>query len=303
MRTLIIGDVHGQLKRLEALLLQEGIIGNCDACAGTGDVSDGTGEAEFCDWCNGDGLARIDRLTRVIQLGDLVDLMPARTSPAADEMIVTFADKWIDEFLWGNHEYPLAGGPVFSGYQPNSTVQHRLNTWISEGRLRMAVSVGPYLVTHAGLSDQAFTNIHTGSLNRYSVEKLGCWINRKHGTLSCEQRMGGHHWPLRDNISWFRGGDSYWGGITWRDSREGLWPVPQIFGHTSHSEPLTISHEGKTQQLTSYCIDTSKNCGLAAIMLGEGEPRLINVKDEDPEPEPVDPITEIPDHILKALIV
>lgn len=289
-QALIIGDVHGILKRLESLLIQEGIIGPCQICAATGDVSDGTREAEFCPHCKGNGLARIDYETEVIQLGDLMDMMPERTSPTADDTISTFADDWVDTFLWGNHERPIVGGPTFSGfYDLSPEIRKRLDKWQSEGRMKLAHHFDKFLITHAGLSAKAFTGHwvddhgwypeRTGSLNRYSPQRLANWINRKDLEREYVRKMyGGFGWDLRDNVGYGRGGDSPWGGIIWRDSWESLWAIPQIFGHTSHKLPLTIEHDG----LTSYCIDTSKHGSLSAIWLsGEEEPRLVTVYDDD----------------------
>lgn len=314
-RALIVGDVHGQLPRLERLLLEEGILGPCQICAATGDVSDGTEDVAFCDLCQGYGLVRVDLDTEVIQLGDLMDVMPGRTSPTADEMIMGFADSWIDVFLWGNHERPIVGGPTFNGYvRPSQEVLDRIERWQSEGKIKLAHHFGDFLITHAGLGAAAFTGDwsddssshreHTGSLNRYSPKHLSAWINRKDPERPYFRKMyDGYGWDLRDNIGYDRGGSAYWGGIIWRDARESLWSIPQIFGHTSHKAPMTIEHDSET----SYCIDTSKHGSLSAVWVWDREypmvqyqdPRLVTVYDNDevkdwagePEPE-LDPEEE-----------
>src|ERR1035438_3170973 len=78
-RTLVIGDCHGHLDRLEALLLQEGIIREC---ADSGPV-------------------RYNREVEVVQLGDLGHYGDTQ---ARDRSIWAHAPSWLDVILWGNHD-------------------------------------------------------------------------------------------------------------------------------------------------------------------------------------------------------
>jgi hypothetical protein len=285
-KAFIIGDVHGRLARLEALLLEAEIIGPCAVCFASGDVSDGSDEAQFCPACDGNGLMRIDHETEVIQLGDLIDANPQRTSPTADSMIVRFADSWVDTLLWGNHERPIINGPTFDGYgRPDEETLETLAQWRKEGRYKLATHFNDYLITHAGLSDFAFTGERTGSLNRHSAERLACWINlqdekRPHPNYLAHRDYGdpSNTWPLRDNIGQDRGGWDLWSGLLWRDSREGLWPVPQIFGHTSHRAVIKIEDE---KGGSSYCVDTSKHDRVSGIWLPSQE--IVTVDDTEDE--------------------
>lgn len=257
--TLVIGDVHSNLRALEDLLIQEGIIGPCDACGASGDVSEAS-EAEFCPGCKGDGLTRLNRAVEVVQLGDLGDYRAA--SMTSDSMIVNFADTWIDIFLRGNHEEPVFAGPTFGGYaRPLPETKHRLDLWRHERRLLLAYEAHGFLITHAGLGDHAFDDYPTGSLKRSDPWALARWINRKDRDLP--HKWDPNTFPVRDNISWYRGGSDEHGGLLWRDSREGLFDIRQVFGHTSHE--LALSQETKAG--LSYCIDTSKHGSLSAIWL------------------------------------
>jgi hypothetical protein len=252
-KALIVGDVHGRPKRLKALLIQAGII---------------SPEGE-----------RIDHETKVIQLGDLIDANPYRTPVWLDHQIVTSADQWVDEFLWGNHERPIINGPVFGGYaRPEKMTLEMLAKWRQEGRYKLATHFDDHLITHAGLSDLAFTGARTGSLKRYSPERLARWLNiqdakHPHPKMLGHQDYGdpSNTWGMRDNIGHDRGGWDPFGGVLWRDSREGLWPVPQIFGHTSHQVAVEIEHSaelfGSEVTLKSYCIDTSKHDRVSGIWL------------------------------------
>lgn len=277
-QTLIIGDIHGQLFRLEELLFQEGLLDHCPVCAGEGDDTAPTGEPTFCGTCHGFGVMRINRDVEVVQLGDLVDLMPMRTSESADGTVMHAGSYWIDVFLCGNHEAPMQGMRAFGGYVPNLNVQHIIATLKAEGRYRLAHAAHGYLITHAGLGN-VMAEQRTGSLKRHDVERLGAWINRKNKDKDSIKHGPIHGgWPVRDNISMFRGGWHEDGGIIWRDSREALWDVPQIFGHTSHELALQVSFPEKG--LPSYCIDTSKHGSVSAIWLPEQ--KIVTVKDSAP---------------------
>lgn len=229
----------------------------------------------FCGTCHGSGLYRINREVEVIQLGDLVDMTPARTAQSADQITMRFGMEWIDVFLWGNHERPLADrSEVFGGFERDEVVNHM----VQMTDYKLAHAAHGYLITHAGLGE-VMNQRPTGSLKRHDVERLAAWINRKDKTedpmtMKWSGSYGG--WPVRDAISMHRGGSDFHGGIIWRDSREALWDVPQIFGHTSHQLALqvTFPEEG----LPSYCIDTSKHGSASAIWLPSQE--VVTAKSE-----------------------
>lgn len=236
--TLVIGDVHSKFELFEGLLRQEGII-------------DAEGNR-----------VRGNQVT-VIQLGDLGDYR--FNTIATDAKIATYADKWVDIFLWGNHERPVIGGPSFGGYYPPAPeTKQLLLKWRGEGRLLMAYAAEGFLITHAGLHPDALKN--TGRLDRKDPARIARWINRKDDKFP--HRMDPNTLPMRDNITWFRGGWDPYGGLLWRDSREDLYDgVRQVFGHTSHE--LAISQEGETG--LSYDVDTSKHGSISAIWLPSEE--------------------------------
>jgi hypothetical protein len=88
--TLVIGDVHGHDDRLEALLLQEGLID-----------SDGR---------------RLRTNCRIIQLGDLGHY-GWNGDEDGDRRCWAYARRWINVVLWGNHDRATVdAGHAFSGY-------------------------------------------------------------------------------------------------------------------------------------------------------------------------------------------
>jgi len=124
-KAFVFADVHGFYKRMEALLLQEGII-------------DEDGQ-------------RIDNETLIICTGDLGDFR--RDSKDRDLRAYELADDWIDLMLWGNHDYSMINKKIaFSGYtDPHPETAKIMLDWMAMGKLRFAAQTHGFLLTHAGL--------------------------------------------------------------------------------------------------------------------------------------------------------
>lgn len=266
---LAIGDCHGQLDRLEALLLQEGIIGPCGVCAGTGDVGDK--QAEVCPGCKGIGVLRLHHDCIVIQLGDLGSF--DAHSLTADEMIYKFADQWLDHVLWGNHDWSvLHPNQAFNGYHsPVSGTKRQMQMMMHGGKMLMAYAAHGFLLTHAGLHKAAHQKHYRIA---DSVEGWAKAFN--------EDRV---HRDLVANIGPSRGGWQVWGGILWRDARESLYDlngVRQVFGHTRGDK--IRRYQGKSGD--SFCVDlgTNTNGRLGGIWLPSE--RFVEVDLYKPGPTP-----------------
>lgn len=273
---LAIGDVQGHLDRLEGLLLQEGVLGPCGVCGGSGDVSeDETGPAEFCPNCKGVGSARINRDVVVVQLGDLIDARP--DTQTQDSLCVHFGEAWLDYVLWGNHDRPVIdpnNGICFGGYmRPLPEVVHVIHRMRHEGRFRLAMNAHGFLLVHAGLPvadlyEDLRESPESPEFGEY-LEQLDC--NVLENTI---YRMSGSHYDgkptpeieaftrLRDSIGYDRGGGQPYGGLLWRDFDEPLFAgVRQVFCHSSAANVRTVGDP------PSYCLDLSKHGALGAIWL------------------------------------
>jgi hypothetical protein len=263
--TLVIGDVHGHLDRLAALLEQEGIVRD-----------KGNGEWE-----------RINHDVEVVQLGDLGHFGDG--SPTGDLLCYEYAKDWIDVLLWGNHDRAVIDSwHAFRGYtKPRPEVYHLMKLYEHEGKLRWAVARHGHLITHAGLHRRFHYN--KPPIDKTNPEDVAQWIN---GALTGEDDQD--RAAVRHAISRRRGGSSSAGGILWRDIDESLYDrFPQVFGHSADHKNHAIRYvwgKGHTRKLEhvpehvenlSYCIDVggkgdlpSDDC-LAGIYLPEG--RIVRV--------------------------
>lgn len=124
--TLVIGDVHGHVDRLRALLTHEGII-------------DAAGN-------------RIRYDVRVVQLGDLGHF--GWTGDAADDLECwRQAPEWLDVVLWGNHDRAVVDSlHTFGGFVPPASETRRaIDSMMNRGRVLLATAAHGHLLTHAGL--------------------------------------------------------------------------------------------------------------------------------------------------------
>jgi hypothetical protein len=248
-RTLCVGDTHGHLDRLEALLKQEGLL----------------------DDCPDSGVIRVNRDVEVVSLGDLGHY--GRDTQARDHTIWEYAAPWLDVILWGNHDRAVIDGRhFFMGYQkPFPETVEAINAASKSKQLRLAHEAHGFLLTHAGLhASYAHNEAPHGD-----AASIACWLNALDGADSQDQDF----LAIRDAISVSRGGRSTNGGILWRDASESLYkPVRQVFGHSS-KEKVRTYQTGKTGD--SFCVDTGNqvNGKLNAIWLPSEE--IVEVKLED----------------------
>lgn len=250
-RTLCIGDCHGHLDRLEALLLQEGIIRECADS----------------------GLTRCDNDVRVIQLGDLGHL--GGDTGARDRAIWSAAPHYLDTILWGNHDRACWDGRhFFSGYvKPFPETFDIIKTCVGNGKIRLAAEAHGFLLTHAGLhASYKYNKAPQGGAN-----ETAAWLNARED----EDSQDTDFLAIRDAISTSRGGRSTNGGILWRDASESLYkPYRQVFGHSSKDKVRTYQ-TGKTGN--SFCVDVGNqfNGRLAAIWLPDETVVEVNLHKND----------------------
>lgn len=274
--TFVIGDVHGHLDRLEALLKQEGLLKLCDQCDGNGTIQTAEkiegGQIEYrsdqCKPCYGFGHMRDRPEVTVIQLGDLGHF-GRDGSPTADVFCLqTAVLGWIDLMLWGNHDRALID-PVhtFTGHIQNREALHYLKHLQDKGKLKLAHVAHGFLITHAGLA-QAFKAQKVDQALKDDPDLFAEWMNveddkylKSHGEDADPQATS-----IRDAISVHRGGHSNTGGVLWRDINEKLYDgFRQIFGHSADPKNQVcycwkngrerIDKDGPFRDDASYCVD------------------------------------------------
>jgi hypothetical protein len=250
-RTLVIGDTHGHLDRLEALLKQESIVRDCPDS----------------------GVIRDNYDVEIVQLGDLGHY--GADTQARDRAIWAHAPAWLDVILWGNHDRCVIDGRhFFMGYQkPFPETIEAINKASKSGQLQLAHDAHGFLLTHAGLHG---SYAHIKAPHRDAAE-IAAWLNFR----DMEDSQDDDFLIIRDAISTFRGGRSTCGGILWRDAAESLYkPVRQVFGHSSKEKVRTYQSKDIGD---SFCVDIGNqfNGRLAAIMLPEE--RIIEVDLSDKE--------------------
>lgn len=309
---LVVGDVHGHLDRLEALLKQEGIIGTCSHCDGLGEIlgrevpnesSQGSGPAHQlldCERCDGDGITRVNHDVTVVQLGDLGHFGGSTGSPTGDMMTYNFARKgWVDIILWGNHDRAVFDqGHIFGGYfPPNYETQHMMKSLVAEGRYRLAYAAHGFLLTHAGLH-LAFRDNDVDPKLKEDPEVFAEWVNQLSDPAYLPKFTDENRQEIRNlmgvvnSISTRRGGSSRYGGILWRDISEKLYMgFRQVFGHSAsrdatvqyvwekgHTGKPEACENNKPEQGWSYCVDLGgrDNGLLAGIWLPDE--RIVQVK-------------------------
>lgn len=278
MDTLVIGDVHGHLDRLEALLRQEGIIGECPVCRGRGDdggtppwpVDKITGIcAAICPTCDGDGVARLNRDVKVIQLGDLGHFGSERNamgetipgSSGADFLCWDAAVRkhWVDVILWGNHDAAVVDDThEFGGFiTPPLETLHLIKMAAEEGRLKLAEEAHGFLLTHAGLHSSFKHQKDVPGETKWDPRDMADWLNEKQAVdetegLAEDNPEAKSFEAIRDAIGSSRNGRSAAGGILWRDASEGLYDgYRQIFGHSAKEK----IRKYESPKGWSYCID------------------------------------------------
>lgn len=287
--TLVIGDVHGHLTRLENLLLQEGIIGPCLNCDGSGDIvlNEDTGVPEqlaHCAACNGDGVCRINYGVRVVLVGDIGHFGKGG-SPTGDMLTWHYANRWVDTILWGNHDRAVfENAHHHSGYEPPMAETVKIMREATDsGQLLLATVAHGFVITHAGVHS-AFRDNKIDKIYKTDPEAFVDWVNQLADPFDVtdDRNLAG----VVDSIPRKRGGFAHAGGILWRDIDEKLYPgFRQVFGHSADYKERSVRycwekmHSRKAfpdlDTPVGYCIDiggpsdkkgSSENC-LAGIWL------------------------------------
>lgn len=224
-RTLVIGDCHGHLDRLEALLKQEGIL----------------------DDCPDSGVVRRNHDVEVVQLGDLGHYgIDGRDK---DRSVWMAAPHWLDVILWGNHDRALIERRHhFGGYvKPFPETLEIVLACQRENKLRLAHEAHGFLLTHAGLHAAYKVN----KAPHDDPAATAAWLCARDD----EDSQDSEFLAIRDNIGVRRGGRATAGGILWRDASESLYkPYRQVFGHSAKDESATRAYQSKGAG-DSYCID------------------------------------------------
>lgn len=252
MRTVIIGDLHGDLKGLLAVL------------EATGAIDDG---------------ANRRRETRVIQLGDFIhggSRQPIRAN-VHDELCAWAVFDLCDVALIGNHElphmWPEAGFPHFNGQGPISErLRHLLHKMHKAERLVPALAHDGWLLTHAGTV--------AGFINECDDAAAAARTLCHHFVRRLERDRP--MW-IFDGVGYQRGGRGLHGGIFWADWSELIaWSesspiLPQIVGHTP--QPRGYARHGNL-----WCVDAGAALSgrVSAIVQEEagGEWRAVVVESE-----------------------
>lgn len=223
MKTIVIGDLHGDWKGLLAILRATGGI-----------------DAEN---------RRVPGVT-VIQLGDLIHGGDPRGAPREgvdDELCAALALGLCDTILIGNHElphlWPGADFPGFAGMvRIDAETRWALLAAYERGQVVPAVAHERWLLTHAGSHPFRLHGYpHVGSA-------AGAIRGRFQVRTARGERLG-----LFDGVGRARGGRDETGGIFWTDWDElaphlGTSPFPQIVGHTPQADGYACVGD-------SWCVD------------------------------------------------
>ena len=222
MRTIVIGDLHGDWKALLAVLRAAGGI-----------------DAEH---------RRLPGAT-VIQLGDLIHGggLPLREG-VDDELCAALALGLCDAILIGNHElphlWPDADFPRFNGMRPIAdTLREALLAAYDAGKLVAVHAHERWLLSHAGA--------HPNQLPALAVAETIAGTIRD--TFAARIRRQ-EPFQLFDAVGHARGGSHAYGGMFWQDWEDfktgnRVGPLlPQIVGHTP--QPSGYARHGD-----SWCVD------------------------------------------------
>jgi len=188
--------------------------------------------------------AGIKQDDEIIQLGDLGHF--SLDTQHSDLAVFRFARR-LPNFLmlWGNHDRAVVDEQQhwFRGYHHPLVATRQL---LTDLKPQLSAARHGYLITHAGLHKD--------------FEKPGYTAEDYNRLLHVN---GLSH--LINAVSRRRGGLAPAGGILWRDIREPLADIPQIFGHTCGEAVMQFVRPNHN----SFCIDiaSATNDHLAGIWL------------------------------------
>ena len=228
----VIGDVHGSLDGLQAIL-------------------------EHAELLNPDGRWS-GRRAQMVQCGDIVDRGP--NSQECLDLLLKLrrearrAGGSVD-LLVGNHELAIAQGDYSISDLPKpEAVGKQLAKLIRMGRLQAARAYRQYLMTHAGVSTELMrfliTELHRKSQRRITVAALARHLKQE---LKAAFLKDDFSHPMF-HVGPARGGSHSRGGVFWADldfdhdtvtRHPEIW---QIFGHTppsNGSAPFRVSPDAR----------------------------------------------------------
>ena len=253
-----IGDVHGHLDRIEALLSSQKLIQRCPDCRNLN-----------CPTCEGSGYLRSPLEATIVQLGDLGHIGETG-SATGDIFCYNLAKSVFDVLLWGNHDRAAVDPHhQFGGFKLDNIDLFRA---VVDTPHKMAFLAHGFLLTHAGLQ-RGLARLNVAPTHR-TPRGFSEIVNRLDGQYAQELEALNINADellklrkFRDDISVYRGGPSTTGGILWRDTNESLYRVPQIFGHSKGEKIRRYTSKAGD----SYCIDlgTEANGRLAGVWLPE----------------------------------
>ncbi len=228
----VIGDVHGSLDGLQAILKHAELLNRDGRWSG--------------------------RLSQVVQCGDVVDRGPD-SQECLDLMLklrreARRAGGCVD-LLVGNHELALAQGDYsISDFPKPEALGKQLAKLIRMGRFQAARAYRQYLMTHAGVSTELMryliAELRKKSEHRITVAALARHLNQE---LKAAFLKDDFSHPMF-HVGPARGGNHSRGGVFWADfdfdhdtvSRHPeIW---QIFGHTPPSNggaPFRVSPDAR----------------------------------------------------------
>jgi hypothetical protein len=198
--------------------------------------------------------AGVTREDEVVQLGDLGNYDEESRQRDNDTW------KWVIgqpnfRLIWGNHDAAvISPDHRFRGYAPPLAGTQSM---INDVMMSFALERHGFLLSHAGLSPHWAA--HLAFYSTLSTETpYGLSFAIANQCFDWRRPS-----PVRDAIGPSRGGFDSEGGILWRDEKEPLHPVPQIFGHSRADDIRTRG--------TGICIDVNAkySTNLAGIWLPE----------------------------------
>ena len=216
----------------------------------------------------------------VVLIGDYVDDWHA--TPEQNEWVIKKLIRLKEEFtnqltlLIGNHDLSEAFGLEYhdlrcAGFNPEvaKRVSSDIRWLINKGWLRVATRVNGYLVSHAGFTDEWFTNLTDGDVEHLLDQMT-------HSSLKRLNMCGPG-----------RGGRNEYSGPLWASKDElinscSIRELRQIVGHT----PVESCTHARRNEIDIWFIDTfstymnGKNIGDQTVLLvDDGQVKVINLWD------------------------